>query len=184
LALVPDTEIITATTVTAGNAGDADPADDLLADDLPQPASGGADDAGEDQPGDRSDEVGAASKCGDVAGVVNVPDDTETDTERSVAAQQLAVYGDAAYGAGPLRATLENAGARIMTKVQPPPAPGGRFAKDRFHIDLAAGTVTCPRHISVPIRPPRVAAVWPRSAPPAPAVRWPPNAPPPRAGVL
>jgi Transposase DDE domain/Transposase domain (DUF772) len=155
LALDPDTEIITATTVTAANAGDADPAEDLLADDLPQPASEGGDDADEDRPGGRSDEVGAGSECGGVAGVVSEPDHAaaDTDTERSIAAQQLAVYGDAAYGAGPLLATLENAGARIMTKVQPPPALGGRFAKDRFHIDLAAGTVTCPRHISVPIRP-------------------------------
>ena len=155
LAADPDSEIITATTVTAANAGDADPAEDLLADDLPQPASEGGDDADEDRPGDRSDEVGAGSVCGGVAGVVSEPDHAvaDTDTERSVAAQQLAVYGDAAYGAGPLLATLENAGARIMTKVQPPPALGGRFAKDRFHIDLAAGTVTCPRHISVPIRP-------------------------------
>jgi hypothetical protein len=24
--------------------------------------------------------------------------------------------------------------------------PGGRFAKDRFRIDLQAGTVTCPAH--------------------------------------
>ena len=36
-----------------------------------------------------------------------------------------------------------------MTKVQPPTAPGGRFAKDRFTIDLAAGTVTCPGQVSV-----------------------------------
>jgi hypothetical protein len=28
--------------------------------------------------------------------------------------------------------------------VQPPVAPGGRFTKDAFSIDLAAGTVTCP----------------------------------------
>ena len=40
-----------------------------------------------------------------------------------------------------------------MTKVQPPPAPGGRFAKDRFTIDLAAETVTCPGQVSVAIRP-------------------------------
>jgi len=65
----------------------------------------------------------------------------------------VAVYGDAAYGAGPLLARLENAGARIMTKVQPPPALGGRFAKDLFTIDLAADTVTCPGQVSVAIRP-------------------------------
>src|SRR5258705_494168 len=89
-----------------------------------------------------------------VATVVNEPDDAAEDADtESVAAQQLAVYGDAAYGAGPLLARLENAGARIMTKVQPPPALGGRFAKDRFAIDLAAHTVTCPGQVSVAIRP-------------------------------
>jgi len=48
---------------------------------------------------------------------------------------------------------LEAAGAQIMTKVQPPVAPGGRFAKDRFVIDLGAETVTCPANVSVAIRP-------------------------------
>ncbi len=154
LALDPDSEIITATTVTAANAGDADPAEDLLDDDLPEPASEGGDDTGGDRPGASGDEVGAGSGCGGVAGVVSEPHDAAVDADTaSVAAQQLAVYGDAAYGTGPLLATLENAGARIMTKVQPPPALGGRFAKDRFHIDLVAGTVTCPRHLSVAIRP-------------------------------
>jgi Transposase DDE domain len=41
----------------------------------------------------------------------------------------------------------------IKTKVQPPNAPGGRFPKDRFVIDLSAGTVTCPGRITVRIRP-------------------------------
>ena len=45
---------------------------------------------------------------------------------------------------GTLLARLETAGAQIFTKVQPPTAPGGRFTKDRFTIDLDAGTVTCP----------------------------------------
>jgi Transposase DDE domain len=99
--------------------------------------TGGA--ADQDRPGDRGE-----------AAVVSEPDDIAAE---SVAGQQLAVYGDAAYGAGPLLATLENAGARIMTKVQPPPALGGRFAKDRFAIDLATGTVTCPGHVTVAIRP-------------------------------
>jgi len=48
------------------------------------------------------------------------------------------VYGDAAYGAGSLLADLEAAGAQIMTKVQPPVAPAGRFAKDRFAFDTEA----------------------------------------------
>ena len=50
-------------------------------------------------------------------------------------------------------ARLETAGAQIFTKVQPPNAPGGRFAKDRFIIDLTTGTVTCPGRVSAPIRP-------------------------------
>ena len=146
LAADPNAEIITATTVTAANSGDADPAEDLLAEDLPEPVSDGSDGDG------RGDSGGG--QCGGVASMVNEPDDAAADADtESVAAQQLAVYGDAAYGAGPLLARLENAGARIMTKVQPPPALGGRFAKDRFTIDLAANTVSCPGQVSVAIRP-------------------------------
>jgi len=61
------------------------------------------------------------------------------------------VYGDTAYGTGPLLARLEAAGTDPHVKVQPPTAPGGRFAKDRFAIDLAAGTVTCPNQVTAPI---------------------------------
>ena len=75
------------------------------------------------------------------------------DQDASGGQDRPAVYGDAAYGAGALLATLEAADARIFTKVQPPTAPGGRFAKDRFGVDLAAGTVTCPNAVTVPIRP-------------------------------
>ena len=41
VAVDPDSELITATKVTAGNVGDAAPAPDLLADDLPDPESAG-----------------------------------------------------------------------------------------------------------------------------------------------
>jgi len=64
-----------------------------------------------------------------------------------------AVYGDAAYGAGALLARLDQANFTAMVKVQPPPAVRGHFGKDRFTIDLAAATVTCPGDITVPIRP-------------------------------
>jgi Transposase DDE domain len=50
-------------------------------------------------------------------------------------------------------ARLEAAGAQIFTKVQPPTAAGGRFAKDRFDIDLDAATVSCPNAVRVAIRP-------------------------------
>lgn len=137
----PDSEIITATTVSAANTGDADPAEDLLADDLPAPVSD------EDEHDDQDAGSGDAG-----AGVGDTGSTREGDAEDG-GAQQLAVYGDASYGAGPLLATLEDAGARIMTKVQPPNAPGGRFAKDRFTIELTAGTITCPGRVSAPIRP-------------------------------
>src|SRR5260370_12356572 len=135
--------------VAAVNRGDAGPAQDLLAEGLPEPVPDGNDDTDRDGRGDSG-----GGECGGVAGVVNEPDDAAADADtESVAAQQLAVYGDAAYGAGPLLARLENAGARIMTKVQPPPALGGRFAKDRFTIDLAAHTVSCPGQVRVAIPP-------------------------------
>jgi hypothetical protein len=60
----------------------------------------------------------------------------DADTGDSVAAHQLA-YGDAADGVGKPSPPLEDVDARIMTKVQPPHAPGERFAKDRFDIDPA-----------------------------------------------
>jgi hypothetical protein len=54
------------------------------------------------------------------------------------------VYGDAAYGTGPLLDALDAAGAVSRLKVQPPTGVAGHFSKDDFTIDLAAGTVTCP----------------------------------------
>jgi len=137
LALDPDSEIVTATEVSAANAGDAEPATDLLADELPEvtDARAGAGDDGGDDPN---------SGAGGGAGAPESP---------APSGDGPAVYGDSAYGTGPLLARLETAGAQIFTKVQPPNAPGGRFAKDRFTIDLTTGTVTCPGRVSAPIRP-------------------------------
>jgi hypothetical protein len=65
------------------------------------------------------------------------------------------VYGDSAYGTGAHLAWLDQQGFTPMVKTQVPTAPGGRFAKDQFRIDLAAGTVTCPARVTVAIRPAR-----------------------------
>jgi len=124
IAIDPDAEVITATAVTAGNTGDAASAMGLLAADVPDASS--TDDQGDD------------------AGQGDAPVADEA---------PLAVYGDAAYGAGSLLADLEAAGVQIMTKVQPPLAPGGRFAKDRFAIDNDAETVTCPAGVVAAMRP-------------------------------
>jgi hypothetical protein len=141
VAVDPDSELICATTVTAGNVGDAKAADDLLADDLPEP---------EPEPEAGAEpEVGAEPEPAATpeAGADQAAEDSTQEEER------LSVYGDAAYGAGALLDTLEDAGADINCKVQPPVAPGGRIAKDAFDIDLQAATVTCPAGHSAPLRP-------------------------------
>jgi hypothetical protein len=59
-------------------------------------------------------------------------------------ATQAVVYGDSACGTGAPPAWLDQQRLTPMIKAQVPTAPGGRFAKDQFRIDLQAGTVTCP----------------------------------------
>jgi len=117
VAVDPDSEVIVATTVSAGNVGDAQAVQELLADDLP---------ASTDEDEDTTMDAITGDGEGDSPG------------------ERLSVYGDSAYGAGSVLDTLEHADARVMCKVQPPVAPGGRFAKNEFQIDLHAGTVTCP----------------------------------------
>ena len=134
LAIDPDSEIITSTQVTAGNTGDAQAAGALLADDLETPTSSE----------DAADAAGPAEDAADAAGPAE---------DGAEAAEPLAVYGDAAYGAGELLAELEKAEVTVMCKVQPANAPAGRFTKDRFDIDLAAGTAACPGEHTVTIRP-------------------------------
>jgi hypothetical protein len=62
------------------------------------------------------------------------------------------VYGDNAYGTGEFQSELEDAGIASGCKTQSPTAAGGMFTKDRFDIDLGAGTVTCPNNVTVAIR--------------------------------
>jgi Transposase DDE domain/Transposase domain (DUF772) len=62
------------------------------------------------------------------------------------------VYGDAAYGSGEFLDHLARADIDSGCKTQPPVAPGGRYRKDQFYIDLDADTVTCPAGEEVAIR--------------------------------
>jgi Transposase DDE domain/Transposase domain (DUF772) len=103
-----------------------------------------------------------AGNTGDVEPVPDLIDDlideagpTGSAGRDEAAADQdtAAVYGDAAYGAGEVLDVLDTAGIDAKTKVQPPVAPGGKFTKDAFDIDLDARTVTCPNQVTVPIRP-------------------------------
>jgi Transposase DDE domain/Transposase domain (DUF772) len=83
----------------------------------------------------------------------DILDGGETLTPGHDEAGQPAVYGDCAYGTGELLQQLEQAGIDAKVKVQSPVAPQGHFPKDRFTVNLAAGTVTCPAGITVHIRP-------------------------------
>ena len=120
----PDSEIITATTVTAGNAGDASAAEDLITD-LLDTDTEHAD--AEHGPGDDGDSGGDGEPA-------------------------ATVYGDNAYGTGELQERLEQVGIESKCKTQQPVATGGRFAKDRFDIDLRHDTVRCPAGHTAPIR--------------------------------
>ena len=64
------------------------------------------------------------------------------------------IFGDSAYADGATLAKLTGAGHDIHTRVPPVRNPHG-YSKDRFVIDPAAGTVTCPAAHTVAIRPQR-----------------------------
>jgi hypothetical protein len=117
----PDSELITATTVTAGNVGDAAAAPQLLAELIAQ-LDGDPPAATTAPAGGQGPQVSTAT-----------------------------VYGDSAYGSGPLLASLHAAGIDPRVKIQAAVAPHGHFSKDRFQIDLAAGMVTCPAQRAAPI---------------------------------
>ncbi|CAN5399511.1 hypothetical protein BH24ACT7_BH24ACT7_26670 [soil metagenome] len=155
----PDSEIITATVVTPGNAGDASVAEELI-DDLLAEASGNEDTTGTDatdddlggdgpsleMPAEMYDDIAAeAATAADAA-------DSAGSGNEEAKATEATVYGDAAYGTGAFPSRLEGAGITSGCKTQPPSAAGGRYTKDRFAIDLGAGTVTCPNDVTVTIR--------------------------------
>lgn len=134
VAIDPDSEIVTATTVTAGNCGDASAVTELLERDLPAPLA--------------DDETGSEGRDAH-----EVPADPPAADGASAEQEPLTVYGDAAYGAAEVLDLLEGAGAESRCKVQPPVAPAGHFAKDAFTIDLEMATVTCPAGVTVPLSP-------------------------------
>ena len=127
----PDSEIITATTVTPGNAGDATVAEDLIADLLGE------------QPKPPQAEPTATDES--TKGPAKEP------TKESAEARPT-VYGDNAYGTGEFHSRLGEAGIESRCKTQAPTAAGGLFSKDRFTIDLSAQTVRCPAGNTAPIR--------------------------------
>ncbi len=127
VAIDPDSEIITATEVTAGNVGDAEPAAKLLEDVL-----------GESNAGDA---VPTMESAEDAAG------------ESSDATPKAEIYGDSSYGTADLVEHIEGAGAEANVKVQPPSPPKkGMIAQDAFDIDTTNEAVRCPAGVLVQLR--------------------------------
>ena len=138
VAVDPESEIITATEVTAGNVADGEAAESLLADVLSETPS----------------ETSSEEKRGEVAKAVE-ESPAQTAQEASSAApceSAYEVYGDASYGTAELVETIEGARAKANVKVQAAVAPDGRFSKDAFVVDLDAQTVRCPAGAIVAIR--------------------------------
>jgi hypothetical protein len=140
--LDPDSEIITATTVTAGNVGDASAAETLIDEllDTDDADTGHADtghaDTGHADTGHADTGHGSGGE----------------DADRGDGQRAACVYGDNAYGTGELHQRLEQAGIESRCKTQQPVAKGGLFAKDRFEVDLQRDTVRCPAGHTTPIR--------------------------------
>lgn len=138
VAVDPDSEIVTATTVTPGNASDGSVATHLIGDLL-------HDDENEDN---IENEDNDESSAGEVTDVVIPDGDPDPDGDTATAI----VYGDNAYGTGEIQSRLEDEGIESKCKTQKPAARIGFFAKDRFVVNLEDDTVTCPNGVTVTIR--------------------------------
>ncbi len=129
IAIDPDSEVITATEVTAGNVADGSAAEAVLADILTPAESAASPSAGAEQPAAQSLTGGAA------------------ETERAE------VYGDASYGTATLVERLEEAGVEPNVKVQGASPPrAGLYSQDDFTIDTTEGTVCCPQGVLVALK--------------------------------
>ena len=139
-AVDPDSELITATAVTPANTADAQPAPELI-NDLLNTA-----DTAEDA--DTAEHSGTA----DTAEHAGTAEGAEGGGVVEEFAGRPTVYGDSAYGSGQFQGLLQQSRINSRCRTQLAAAPGGRFTKDRFDVDLLSGTVTCPAGTTVAIR--------------------------------
>jgi len=126
IAMDPDSEVITATAVTAGNLADGKLLPELLAGFLP-PES-------------------VPPVLEPVAG------DPPSAVEASTAGDGKEVYGDASYGTAENLELLMRAKIECFCKTQPASARKGQFSKDAFTIDLESREVTCPAGKVAPLQ--------------------------------
>lgn len=122
IAIDPDSEIITAVTVTPGNTADGAVTKELLEEAI------GA------KPSQRADSASNA----------------EQNTAAPPA--PLEVYGDCAYGTGNVLEHLQKHDVSSFVKVQAPVASDGKYTKEAFIIDVERQVVICPAAHLVQIR--------------------------------
>lgn len=82
-----------------------------------------------------------AGSAGDAEHPLAAVEQVEANTEMHVDES----LGDCAYGGGETRREFAEAGRSLIAKVPQPATNGTFFPKSAFHIDLEAGTVTCPQ---------------------------------------
>ena len=153
IAVDPDSELITDTAVTAGNAADASAAAALIKDLTNNHTSTGTDsgdstgtDSGDSTgTGDSTDSSGSGTGSGTGGGGV-------CGGGADVFAGRPVVYGDSAYGIGEFQQFLRDERINSRCRTQKPAGRGGLYSKDRFDVDVHAGAVTCPAGVRVQIR--------------------------------
>ena len=128
IAVDPDSELITDTAVTAGNAADASAAAALIKDLTNNHTTSSTGTGGTG---------GGGGVCGGGADVF---------------AGRPVVYGDSAYGSGEFQQFLRDERINSRCRTQKPAGRGGLYSKDRFDVDVHAGAVTCPAGVRVEIR--------------------------------
>ena len=170
IAVDPDSELITDTAVTAGNAADASAAAALIKDLTNNHTSTGTDSGDSTGTGDNHTSTGTDS--GDSTGTDSgdSTDSTGSGTGSGtgtgtgtggggvcgggadVFAGRPVVYGDSAYGSGEFQQFLRDERINSRCRTQKPAGRGGLYSKDRFDVDVHAGAVTCPAGVRVQIR--------------------------------
>ena len=182
IAADPDSELITDTAVTAGNAADASTAKELIKDltdaDHTDADTTDADHTDADHTdADTTDADPTDADTTDADPTDADPTDADptdadhTDADHTDADHTDAdhtdsgggggvdvfegrpvVYGDSAYGSGEFQRFLRDERINSRCRTQRPANRGGLYSKDRFDVDLDAGAVTCPAGVRVEIR--------------------------------
>lgn len=96
------------------------------------------------------------ASCGEAADTAPGDEAVDDEAGRRPGNEEVAWYGDSAYGTGEFREAIERAGHRAVIKPKPvQPAVEGGFTCDDFAVDERAGTVTCPAGRPRPLSPSR-----------------------------